>query len=146
MKTGSLVFVKLGDKISIGETSMSFSSTATAIDVSNKNSGLDTNVEGGRVNRTITVNGIGDSTPSATAFGLKEALDAQASAAKVEVSITSYTDKTAATEVTGDYILTGSGIITDVSWEAPDNAAQTFNLTIQIDGALTVGTVVAPAP
>ena len=139
MKTGSLVLVKIATKLATGETSGSFSQSANAIDVSSKLSGRDTNVEYGRMNRTVTVNSIADTTPNATYFGFKDAVDAQIAGTKVAVMITSYTDKTGATDVVSDAVLSGTGIITDVSWEFGDDAATTFSLTVQIDGALTSG-------
>lgn len=138
MKTGSLVFMKIATKLAIGETSSSFSSDSNAIDVSNKLSGRDTNVEYGRMNRTITVSNIGDTTPNATYWGIKDALDAQIAGTKVAVILTSYTTKAATTPVTGDVKLSGTAIITNVSWESGDDAAQTFSVTLQFDGALTV--------
>lgn len=140
MKTGSLVFMKIATKLAIGETSSSFSSDANAIDVSSKLSGRDTNVEYGRMNRTFTVSNIGDTTPNATYWGIKDALDAQAAATKVDVILTSYTTKAGTTPVSGDVKLSGTAIITNVSWEAADDGAQTFSVTLQIDGALTVAT------
>ena len=137
MKTGSLVLVKIATKLATGETSGSFSQSANAIDVSSKLSGRDTNVEYGRMNRTVTVNSIADTTPNATYFGFKDAVDAQIAGTKVAVMITSYSDKTGATDVVSDAVLSGTGIITDVSWEFGDDAATTFSLTVQIDGALT---------
>ena len=139
MKTGSLVLVKIATKLATGETSGSFSQTSNAIDVSSKLSGRDTNVEYGRMNRTITVNSIADTTPNATYFGFKDAVDAQIAGTKVAVLVTSYTDKTGATDVVSDAALSGTGIITDVSWEFGDDAPTTFSLTVQIDGALTSG-------
>lgn len=139
MKTGSLVFMKIATKLAIGETSSSFSSDANAIDVSNKLSGRDTNVEYGRMNRTFTVSNVGDVTPNATYWGLKDALDAQEAGTKVAVTLTSYTDKTGGTEVLGDVILSGTCIITNVTSDFGDDSAQTFSVTLQVDGALTVG-------
>lgn len=137
MKTGSLVLVKIATKLATGETSSSFSQSSNAIDVSSKLSGRDTNVEYGRMNRTFSVNSIADTTPNATYFGYKDAIDAQIAGTKVAVIITSYSDKTGATVVAADTALSGTGIITDVSLEAGDDSAQTFSLTVQVDGALT---------
>lgn len=137
MKTGSLVFMTIDDLINVGETSSSFTQDANMIEVSNKLSGRDTNIEYGRLNRTFTVNNIADTDPNVSVFGIKEALDAQAAGTKVTVKLTSYTDKTAATKVEGDVILSGEAIITNVSWEAADDSAQTFSMTLQVDGELT---------
>lgn len=137
MKTGSLVFMTIDDLINVGETSSSFTQDANMIEVSNKLSGRDTNIEYGRLNRTFTVNNIADTDPNVSVFGIKEALDAQAAGTKVTVKLTSYTDKTVTTKVEGDVILSGEAIITNVSWEAADDSAQTFSMTLQIDGVLT---------
>lgn len=137
MKTGSLVFMTIDDLINVGETSSSFTQDANMIEVSNKLSGRDTNIEYGRLNRTFTVNNIADTDPNVSVFGIKEALDAQAAGTKVTVKLTSYTDKTVTTKVEGDTILSGEAIITNVSWEAADDSAQTFSMTLQVDGELT---------
>ena len=139
MKTGSLVLIKIATKLATGETSTSFSQSANAIDVSSKLSGRDTNVEYGRMNRTFTVNSIADTTPNPTYFGMQDAVDAQIAGTKVAVILTSYTDKTGVTDNVSDTYFSGTGIITDVSAELGDDAANTFSMTIQIDGALTSG-------
>lgn len=136
MKTGSLVFITLEGALLIGETSASLSADVNAIDASNKLSGRDTNVEYGRMNTTFTVNNISDTTPSGTLKGIKDALDYQEAGTKVTVVMTSYTDKTGVTKVEGDIILTAECVITNVSFEAGDDAAQTFSMTLQVDGAL----------
>jgi len=66
-------------------------------------------------------------------------LDYQEAGTKVTVALTSFQDKTAAAEVVGDTVLSGECIITNVSFDAGDNAAQTLTVTLQVDGALTVG-------
>lgn len=139
MKTGSLVFMTIEGAVLIGETSSSFGMDATAIEVSNKLSGRDTYVEYGRTNATFTVNNISDTTPSATLIDIKNLLDYQEAGTKVTVAVTSYTDKTGATAVEGDTYLSGECIITNVSFEAGDNAAQTLSVTLQVDGTLGVG-------
>jgi hypothetical protein len=138
MKTGSLVFMKIATKLAIGETSSSFSSDSTAIDVSNKLSGRDTNVEYGRMNRTFTVANIGDITPNATYWNLEDAVTAMKNGTKVAVTVTSYTTKAGSTAVVGDVKLSATCVITNVSLEAGDNSAQTFSVTLQVDGALSV--------
>ena len=139
MKTGSLVLIKLATKLATGETSASFDSSGNMIDVSSKLSGTDTNVEYGRLNRTFTVNSIADTTPNATYFGFKDALDAQAAKTKVAVILTSYSDKTGATDVVGDTYISGTACITGVSMEFGDDAAATFSVSLQVDGSLSTG-------
>jgi len=96
-------------------------------------------VEYGRMNKMFTVSNIGDTTPSGTLKGIKDALDYQEAGTKVTTVVTSYTDKDADTKVELDTILTGECIITNVSFEAGDDAAISFSMTLQVDGELTVG-------
>jgi hypothetical protein len=140
-KIGSLVFLKIGTDELVGETSVSFASASDAIDVSSKVSGRDTNVEYGRMNRTISVSGIASTDNSASGYGLKSALDAQSAGTKVSFIITEFSDKTAATPVSGAIKIEGTecGVITNVNFEAGDNAANTFSMDLQIDGTVTVG-------
>ena len=138
MKTGSLVFMKIATKLAIGETSASFNSDSNAIDVSNKLSGRDTNVEYGRNNRTFSVTNIGDTTPNATYWGLADALAAQEAGTKVAVTMTSYTSKAGTTVTAGDTIVSATCIITNASFEGGDDSANTFTVSLQVDGALTV--------
>jgi hypothetical protein len=140
MKTGSLVLMKVATKLLIGETSTSFTSDSNAIDVSNKQSGRDTNVEYGRMNRTFTVTSIAETTPNGTYWGVKDALDAQEAGTKVAVLLAAYTTKVGTTYVSGDWSLVGTALITNVSVEAGDDAANTLSVTLQIDGALTTPT------
>ena len=71
-------------------------------------------------------------------------MDYQEAGTKVTVVVTSYQDKTAADPVVADVVLSGECIITNVSFELGDDAANTLSVTLQVDGALTVG--VNPAP
>ena len=139
MKTGSLVFMTVAGAVLIGETSTSFNSDSNVIPVSNKLSGRDTAGEYGRMNRTFTVNNIGDTTPSLTLKGIKDVLDYQEAGTKVDVAVTSYTDKTADVKVVADTILTGKCLITNVSFELGDDAANTLSISFQVDGVLTAG-------
>jgi predicted secreted protein len=92
------------------------------------------------MNATFTVSNIGDTKPNGTLVGLKNALDYQDAGTKVTVKLTRYVDKTAAVAVVADSYLSGEAIITNISFEAGDDAAQTFSMTLQVDGELTVGT------
>lgn len=140
-KIGSLVFLKIGATTLVGETSVSFAQASDAIDVSSKVSGRDTNVEYGRMNRTISVSGVGSTDSTSTGYGLKDALDAQAAGTKISFIITEFTDKTAATPKPGAIKIEGTtcGVITNISFDAGDNAANTFSMDLQIDGTVMVG-------
>lgn len=136
-KISSLVFLKIGTKILVGETSNSLSSTSDMIDVSSKVSGRARNIEYGRISQTISVSSIGTWTPPTTEYGFQDAITAQNDGTKATVTITNYTDKTAATEVVGDTIFSGTALLSDVTLDQNDNEAQTFSATLEIDGLLT---------
>lgn len=140
-KIGSLVFIKVADSQLVGETSVSFTSASDAIDVSSKVSGRDTNVEYGRMNRTISVSGVASTDDAASGYGLKDALDAQAAGTKVSFIITEFSDKTATSVESGAVKIEGTScaVITNISFEAGDNAANSFSMDLQIDGDVTVG-------
>ena len=138
-KIGTLVMMKIGTGILIGETSSSFTSTADAIEISSKATGRDSNFEYGRMNRTLSVSSIASTDPAATGYGFEDALAAQAAGTKVEFSLTEFSDKTGATPVAGATIVSGIALITNVAWENPDNDRITFSLDLQVDGTATVG-------
>ncbi len=133
-KIGTLVFLKLDGIPLVGETSSAFSSSSDAIYVSNKLSGRNTNVEYGRINRTISVSSIASTDPDATKVGIDTALAAQEAGTKVEFWMTHYEDSDAEEASGGHIIITGSAVLTNVSEESPDNAALTFSLDLQVDG------------
>lgn len=137
---GTTVFLKLGTKIVVGETSLSFKSAQTMIEKSNKTSGINASFNAGRLNQTITVSSLASTDPSATTYGYKAALDAQAALTPVAFIITEYTDSTAATVATGAIKLTGNCLISNVSVEFPDNDKMTFSLDLQVTDGTTVAT------
>jgi hypothetical protein len=139
MKTGSRVFIKVGTKLFIGETSSSISTTTTMIPVSSKISGRGSNKEYGRIETSISVSGIEDTTPDAQKLNFKDMYDIIAAATKPAILLTSYTDATAATEVVSDVYFSGTGLISDANAEYPDDSQSTMSCTIQIDGLLTTG-------
>lgn len=134
-KIGSLVFMKLDGIPLIGETSSAFTSSSDGIDVSNKLSGRDTEVEYGRINRTISVSSIGSTDPDSTKHGLDTALEAMEDGTKVDFWLTHYEDDEAGEASDGHIVITGSAVLTNVASENPDNGALTFSVDLQVDGA-----------
>jgi len=103
-------------------------------------SGMDSDFAAGRINRTISVSSIASTDPQTTTYTFKAALELQASGAEVAFILTEYADKTAAAVVAGMTKISGSCLISNVSWDAPDNDKMTFSLDLQVTGATTVGT------
>jgi hypothetical protein len=139
-KIGTTVFLKLGTKAVVGETSVSFKSAQTMIETSNKLSGQDSDFVAGRITRTLSVSSIASTDPQTTTYTFKAALEAQAAGTEIAFILTEYTDKTAVTPSTGMTKISGNCLISNVSWEVPDNDKMTFSLDIQVTGAVTVGT------
>lgn len=139
-KVGTLVFLKLGTKAVVGETSTSYKSAQTMIELSNKTSGFDSDFAAGRINRTISVSSIASTDPQTTTYTFKAALELQASGAEVAFILTEYADKTAAAVVAGMTKISGSCLISNVTWDAPDNDKMTFSLDLQVTGAAPVAT------
>lgn len=139
-KVGTRVFLKLATKLVVGESSTSFKSAQTMIETSNKLSGLDSDFEAGRINRTISVSSIASTDPQTTTYTFKAALEAQASGTAITFILTEYTDATGATVTPSVSKISGNCLISNVSWEAPDNDKMTFSLDLQMTGAVTVGT------
>lgn len=139
-KIGTTVLLKLGTKLVVGETSVSFKAAQTMIELSSKSSGSDAEFAAGRITRTFSVSGIASTDPQTTTYTFKAALEAQASLAEVAFILTEYTDKTGGTATTGVTKISGNCLISNVAWEVPDNDKQTFSLDIQVTGAVTVGT------
>jgi len=137
-KVGTFVKVTFGGNTLVGETSLSLSSTANMIETSSKASGRESTFEYGRVAQTVSVESIGNSTPSATAEDFTTAVTAQTAGTKVDIEITKYDNSEV--KVDGAINITGTALISDVSWEAPDDDRITFSIELQMDGNATIGT------
>jgi len=146
-KIGTFVYIKLGagaDSL-VGESSTSFKSAQTMIEVSSKASGLNSDFEAGRINRTISVSSIASTDPSATGYGFEAALAAQVTGTKIAFLITSFSG--AGNKISGDTYISGYAHISNVSWEVPDNEKMTFSCDLQVTEAIDIDvndTVAAP--
>lgn len=142
---GTFVIFKLATKVLVGQSDLTYNNAITMIEVSSKSSGNDSEFVAGRSNKTMSVSGIAGTKPEATQDGYWE-LEALAEArTEVAFSIGEFTDKTAATGVTGTKVRTGKCLISKASLTFPDNAKNTFSCDIQITGPLDADTVVAGA-
>jgi len=131
-KIGTLVKITIGGKDLIGEVSGNLAAACNVIDVSSKASGNQTNVEYGRVSETGSFTSLASTDPAGTQFGYKEAKEAMYAKTKVEAVITEYDELGA--EVVGSLKTTGNAVISNVSWDIPDDDRMTFSLDVSFDG------------
>lgn len=134
-KVGTFVKLKIGDKLMVGESSVSLAMAIEAIETSSKASGYNSTFEYGRINETLSVESIASSSNSETNYNFSAARAAAKAQTKVEFELSEYDDTGAL--VDGAHIITGSAVITSVTWDAPDNDVQTFSVELQVDGATT---------
>jgi len=137
---GTLVMLKLGTILVVGESSTSFKSAQNMIEVSNKGLGNVASFKAGRITQTMSVSSLASTDPSASTYGYKAALDAQATLAVVAFTLTEYGAANGTTPATGAIKLSGNCLISNVSVEFPDNDKLTFSLDLQITDGTTVGT------
>lgn len=137
---GTLVLLKIGSVLVVGESSTSFKSAQKIIETSNKTSGNDAAFVAGRITRTISVSSLASTDPSSSTYGYKAALDAQAAGSTVAFTLTEYTTSAGTTAATGAIKITGNCLISNVSVEFPDNDKMTFSLDLQVTGSVTVTT------
>jgi hypothetical protein len=137
---GTLVMIKLGTTLLVGESSTSFKSAQTMIEVSNKALGNAASFKAARITQTISVSSLAGTDPAATNYGVKQALDAQVALTSVAFIITEYTAANGTTPATGALKLTGNCLLSNVSVEYPDNDKITMSLDLQVTDGTTVGT------
>jgi hypothetical protein len=137
---GTLVLLKIGTILVVGESSTSFKSAQNMIELSNKTSGNDAAFASGRITRTMSVSSLASTDPSASTYGYKAALDAQEAGTEIAFTLTEYTTAVGTTPATGAIKLSGNCLISNVSVEFPDNDKMTFSLDLQVTGHVTTAT------
>lgn len=137
---GTLVMLKLGTILLVGESSTSFKSAQTMIEVSNKALGNVASFKAGRITQTMSVSSLAGTDPAVTNYGVKQALDAQVALTPIAFILTEYTAANGTTPATGAIKLTGNCLLSNVSIEYPDNEKITMSLDMQITDGTTVGT------
>jgi hypothetical protein len=136
-QNATYIKIKIGSTDLIGEVSSSLSSSVDAIDVSSKANGRIRNVLPGRVAENISFESLADDT-NTTDYGYDDAYTAMAAGTKV--SFTIYRVDSEDVQVNPSQEITGSGYITSLTLDNPDNDRSTMSGTIEIDDELTVGT------
>jgi len=130
---GTNVKVQIGTKIMVGEQSNTISHTSDTIETSSKSTGRASTFEYGRMTGTLSVSSLADPT-NTTDYGYKDAKEAMDAKTKVAFQVgTGFTS--------GIEVEDGTGLITSVSKDAPDNDNLTFSMEIQIDGETTFLTI-----
>lgn len=122
----TFIKVNIGAKVLIGELSNSLNSSADIIDISSKACGRTSRKLPGRVKHTLNFESLADDTNSSD-WGYGDA-----HAAQVAGTLVGFTIKRS--NVT---LATGSGYITSLTKDNPDNDKSTFSGTISVTGGLT---------
>lgn len=129
--------LKIGTKVLVGETSLSLNSSVDVIDISSKASGRTRNILPGRVSENISFESLCDDT-NATDYGYSDAYTAMQ--AGTSVSFTILRVDTDDAQVNPSQQIVGSGYITSLTKDYPDNDRSTMSGTIEVDGDLTEST------
>ena len=135
-QNATFIKVKIGSTDFIGETSHSINSAVDEINTSSKAGGRVNEILPGRVGENISFESLADDTNSAD-YGYDDAYTAMV--AGTSVSFTIYRVDSEDDQVNPSLQVTGSGYITSLTLDNPDNDRSTFSGTIEIDGDLTVG-------
>lgn len=133
-KVGTRVLIKIEGSLLVGQTSLSSSLSATMIEVSNKLSGKYSEFEYGRLNETLSVDGIASSSKEATLKGYWELRAAVNAHTKVEVVFSEFSDETGGTDVVGAETVTYEALISGLDASFPDNDKSTFSCNLQVTG------------
>ena len=136
-KIGTFMKITLATKELVGETSNSVTTAVNLIDVSSKATCRASAFEYGRVIETGSVSSIASSDGSETAEGWSEIQAAIVAGTKIAVEITQY-DCTSGLPVVGAVSIAGTALISNLTWDMPDNEKQTFSADYTFDGATTV--------
>jgi hypothetical protein len=141
-QNATFIKLKVGTKYLIGETSASINTTVDDIDTSSKASGLESDGLPGRVSDNISFDSMADET-NAMDYGYASALAAMAARTLLTFEIIRL--DAAGAQVSGSQVISGSGILSGLNIDNPDNAPSTFSDTIEVDDELTV-TTYTPGP
>ena len=140
-QNATFIKLKIGTQLLIGETSSSISSSVDVIDGSSKASGRTRKILPGRVSENISFESLCDDTND-TDYGYATAHSAMKAGTLITFEEGRY--NAAGDQVATSQTVSGSGYITSLTKDNPDNDRSTMSGTIEIDGDITVGTYTAP--
>lgn len=137
---GTFVMINFDGGVLVGQNSLSFATTVTMIETSSKTSGNTSTFEAGRVAETMSVGGLASTAKEVTNKGYWELYAAAKAGTPKTVYFTEFTDKDGDTPVVGKEKLSASCLISNLTWDAPDNDNITFSCDLQITGDATQST------
>jgi len=135
-QNASFIKIKIGSTDFIGETSHSINSAVDEINISSKAGGRVNELLPGRVAENISFESLADDSNSSD-YGYDDAYTAMV--AGTSVSFTIYRVDSEDAQVNPSLQVTGSGYITSLTLDNPDNDRSTMSGTIEVNGDLTVG-------
>lgn len=141
-KNATNIVLKIGSVELIGETNHNFSMNVNVIDVSSKASGRFRRILPGRVAENISFESLLNDT-NETDYGWKEAKAAAKAGTLITWTIMQLDDT--GTQVDGTDMDTGSGYITSLTKDNPDNNRSTMSGTIEVDDETTTSSYTAGA-
>lgn len=139
---GTFVLLNVDSGVLVGQSSLSYKLAVKMIETSSKGTGKSSAFVSGRVNETISVGGIASTSKEATNKGFWELRAAAVAGAAIPVTFTEYSDETGVTPVSGAESVTGSALINNLQWDAPDDDKITFSCDLQVTGDMTESTTV----
>jgi len=139
-QNATYIKLQIGGSDFVGETSMSVNSSVDAIETSSKAGGRVRTLLPGRVAENISFESLADDTSDD--YGYDDAYTAMA--AGTEVSFEIMRVDSTGSQVNGSEKITGSGYITSLTQDNPDNDRSTMSGTIEVDDELTVTTYTTP--
>jgi len=139
-QNATYIKLQIGGSDFVGETSMSVNSSVDAIETSSKAGGRVRTLLPGRVAENISFESLADDTSDD--YGYDDAYTAMS--AGTEVSFEIMRVDSTGSQVNGSEKITGSGYITSLTQDNPDNDRSTMSGTIEVDDELTVTTYTTP--
>lgn len=140
-QNATFIKLKIDGDVLIGEISSSIGSTVDIIDASSKASGRAREILPGRVGENISFESLADDTNVAD-YGYGTAYAAMAAGTKIDFELVRV-DETD-TQIDPSQQITGSGYISSLTLDNPDNDRSTMSGTIEIDDEATVETYPVP--
>lgn len=140
MQNGTFIILKIGDKKLVGELSHEHNMTGDIIETSSKNDVYSRDILGGRVDENLSFESLSDE--ASADYGWSAAYTAMTTGAKVTFEIMRVNEL--GVQVDGSQKTTGSGYISTLNKENPDNDRSTMSGTIEIDEDTTVAAYTAP--
>ena len=140
-RNGTLVLLKVANKLLVGQNSLSYTKAATMIEVSSKTSGNHSEFLSGRITENLSISGIASTSKESTNAGYWELYDAIEAGTAITATFVQYSDETGVTPVPGSELISVSCLASNLKRDDPDNAASTFSVDIQITGKPTRSTV-----